>query len=394
MPRPPAKSQQTINFTRSNQLALKAKLRKHRLGKHGKSLFLLLDDHIGPNISWVLTYEELAEEAEISVNTVRMAIDALCELGVIWFEKVTDHYHERRLRFYITWANIEEMVEERMPTTPDIVAASKSPHCGANIHAMEDSSTPWSNPPHGATILHAVEDSIYRKNGRINVHSNGTPPTPSSAVSQTLPSLPDRRTEVVVKVRDAGVAQFGLAVLKAQAEGMTLDQIEAVVDHFNANPGRWPAEVLYERVTRPGASLQPADQGWYGEKLEWIATQKRAAVVTAQQQAKEESMRVENPNQRYTREQNEAKFGPILDAMTPAERHALLANRPAIQLQLLIKAERERNESALSVYRVDLINELVCRAAVSREQAERRAQMEADRAFDFGEDPDEEIDDA
>ncbi len=192
----------------------------------------------------------------------------------------------------------------------------------------------------------------------------------SSSTSPSSGSL----DELKVKVMEAGVDEFDSTVRTAIANGMTDEQIVAVVDHFHANPDRWTGGVLKHRLTKPGARLQAPGDGWFGDRPEWLAASKRAAQATAQNQTKEADVaRVESPHQRETRLNREAKYGPVLDAMSPAEQKAALAERLANEPESIPFAIRCGLASGMYRDRVLILMELLDAAA--REAQGRRDSM-------------------
>ena len=116
----------------------------------------------------------------------------------------------------------------------------------------------------------------------------------------------------MVMVKNAGVGQFGPTVEAALSQGLTIEQIAAVVEHFQANPGRWAAGVLVERLTRPGARLLAPSEGWYGETREWKTAQATRPATT--------------PAPVGDLQRLEDQLGPQLDALTADELASLVAD--------------------------------------------------------------------
>lgn len=184
----------------------------------------------------------------------------------------------------------------------------------------------------------------------------------------------DERDALVMMVKDAGVGQFSATVKTALDRGLTIEQARDVVAHFHAHPGRWSAGVLVERLTRLGANLLDAAEGWYGDSPEWLAARNRAAAAITLSQLKEADMpRVETPHEKQTRLNREAKYGPILDAMSPAEQKAALAELLAKEPASIPFALRCGLSSGL--YRDRLLVRMEQRDAAAREDRQRRAQM-------------------
>lgn len=89
-------------------------------------------------------------------------------------------------------------------------------------------------------------------------------------------STSSNREAAVTAVRECGVNRAVEAVETARRNGMSDEQIRAVVRQFRdpANTGRWSAGVLHDRLTCPGANLLAPDAGWFGDSAAWTARQR------------------------------------------------------------------------------------------------------------------------
>lgn len=316
--------QLNLEFTRGEQLSI---LREIRLGDPRKSndrkpfaklLLRALDDRIGRSKRWAMTVDELAEEAEMSRSATYQWLGWLNEAGLIGFDSLPDGRRE----FWICWSNLWQMTpagraaeraEQAAVSPPGGLA---SPPHGPAVHQVDQQSTTWTGgPPHGL-LVHNV-DCSYKEERPISAHS--APP------SSSTPSG-DRRREVTMMVKTAGVGLFGPAVETAIAHGMGLEQIAAVVGHFSRFPGRWPPEVLYERLTRVQAFELAPDEGWYGDTPQWIDKQRRADQKAADEA--ERALETERLNridaERKAVEELNLMVGDVFDGMSKQQRFELI----------------------------------------------------------------------
>lgn len=311
-PRTMAK-QLAIDFTRSEQLAL---LRDCRLGDPrkrndrkplAKLLLRSLDDRIGRNKRWAITVEELGEESEMSRSAVYKWLGWLSAAELIGFDELPDGRRE----FWICWSNVWAM-------TPAGRAAEReardavSPPRGPRVHIVDHESTMWNGSPQCGMVVHNV-DCSYKEERPLSAQlAPSSPPPP--------------REELVTMVRTAGVNLAEETIATATANGLSSDQIAAVVAHYQAFPGRWNPGILYERLTRPGVQNDPPDHGWYGDSEAWLAAQRHQAAI-AQQEASRQALAAENAQQAESRRELtelNALVGELLDSMPLDELRALV----------------------------------------------------------------------
>lgn len=335
MSRRPAPDQPTLNFTRGEQLALR---RSVRLPPAEKFLLWLIDDHIGGGRSWPLAMADLATESGYSQATVYRAVAALTERGVIFWEPLADGRRE----FFVCWATLQEIIEQPpQPSEPTELAVSEAGQASHGENDVLMVRTPFSQ---GESDSHGENDHSHSENAILTMRMLNTKNallTPSNALS-TPSSTPavadDRKAAVMMLVKAAGVGQFGKAVETALAGGSGLDQVAETVEFYRRHPGRWPPEVLFERLTRAGASLLAPEEGWYGERPAWTAAQQHTA------KAAEIAEETERMNRSETAHPLEAVHGAELDALTE---HEQLARLPSEFLKRLYRKTPERAKSPL-----------------------------------------------
>ena len=178
---------------------------------------------------------------------------------------------------------------------------------------------------------------------------------------------------VMMKLKETGVGQVGPTIASAEAQGMTLVQIAAVIGHYQAHPGRWPQGVLCERLTRSNANILDASDGWYGDTDQWKHEQARIereaqARAAHTHQAEEDAMSklITYPQQDFA----EAKFGPLLDEMTNPQAAALVQDDSFVA-KLCLKG----NHRKPGMVRERCISRMQHLAAIEREKQERQASL-------------------
>ena len=370
----PAPGQRSLPFTRSEQLRLR---RDVCLPALEKFVLWVIDDHIGPGRSWTLTLDQIAAETGLSVTSVRKHAAALVERGLIWFRKCSEHYHERRAEWFITWQNVEELVEEQTRPTaarveePVLACSSSNPTGDAGFpRDAKESLASRDNPTGDAAILRPANDPIYTKSAPPSAHQSAPPSTPNA--TQPADDFAERKIGVVVVVKECGVGQFAKAVDNALAAGMTLDQIRDVCGVFESHPGRWTPAQLFERLTRSGASLLGPSEGWFGDSPEWTAREARRKAAQEAQERKEAAAMPLMPD--ATRDALETKYGPTVDAMTLDEIAELLEG--AKNREFLLRMIRRSGRTAPAV-RPELVNRVHIREAEKRAKEQQRAALEA-----------------
>lgn len=316
--------QLAIDFTRSEQLGL---LRDCRLGDPrkrndrkplAKLLLRSLDDRIGRNKRWAITVEELGEESEMSRSAVYKWLGWLSAAELIGFDELPDGRRE----FWICWSNVWAM-------TPAGRAAEReardavSPPRGPRVHNVDHESTMWNDSPQCGMVVHNVDCSYKEER-------------PQSAPLAPTPSPPPRE-ELVTMVRTAGVNLADETVADAIANGMTLEQVAAVVGHYQAHPGRWHPGILKERLTRLGAHGQQADEGWYGDSASWQAAEVHRDAIAAQEAARL-ALVVESEQQNAARQELDELnviAGELLDSLPLHELRAMVPDDHPRATQLL-----------------------------------------------------------
>lgn len=296
--------QLAIDFTRSEQLGL---LRDCRLGDPrkrndrkplAKLLLRSLDDRIGRNKRWAITVEELGEESEMSRSAVYKWLGWLSAAELIGFDELPDGRRE----FWICWSNVWAM-------TPAGRAAEREARDAVS-------------PPRGPRV-HNVDCSYKEER-------------PQSAPLAPTPSPPPRE-ELVTMVRTAGVNLADETVADAIANGMTPEQVAAVVEHYQAHPGRWHPGILKERLTRQGAHGQQADEGWYGDSAAWQAAEVHRDAIAAQEAARL-ALVVESGQQNAARQELDELnviAGELLDSLPLHELRAMVPDDHPRATQLL-----------------------------------------------------------
>lgn len=366
----PAPGQRSLPFTRSEQLRLR---RDVCLPALEKFVLWVIDDHIGPGRSWTLTLDQIAAETGLSITSVRKHAAALVERGLVWTRKTSEHYHERRLEWFITWQNVEDLVEEqsrpgeRAATPAETVLARSSinptgdagfPREPKESHATRDNRTG------DAAILRETQDSIYTKSASISAPKSAPPSTPNA--TQPADDFAERKIGVVVVVKECGVGQFAKAVDNALAAGMTLDQIRDVCGVFESHPGRWTPAQLFERLTRSGASLLGPSEGWFGDSPEWTAREaRRKAAQEAQERKEAEDM---TAGTKKSQDPRESIYGAELDGMTAEQLAELLGPESAFILNMVKRWGRESQ-----TVRPLLLSKMQARAIDARTREQQRA---------------------
>lgn len=231
--------QLTLDYSRAQQLAI---LRECRLGDPRKKndrkpiaklLLRTLDDRIGKAGRWSLLMVDLAAEADVAPPTAYKWCAWLNAHGFIGFDELPDGRRE----FWICWNAL-------WATTPEGRAATKK----QATPVLQNRTTLYDVEPDSTTENRVL---CGRAHIRISAHSAPTERT----TSPPTPSIAPDRSVIVERVREAGVSQCAEAVAAALANGLTLDDLAAILDdwaaHRRADQYAKPAGRLYHHLTSP-----------------------------------------------------------------------------------------------------------------------------------------------
>jgi len=323
-----------------------------------KALLWLVECHVGDNPDgWKLRTEDLAQEANCGVTTAEKWLDVLEELGFIRRAKITRRFQT----YWMCWARVFGAIEEADQDDTEEVCDDEAgdetseesepeiPQCGTEFHDVESDSTLWKETPPRGEKFHNVE---CNKEERPSSAHLSAPPRPLSAQQQasqqpaaTKTGDDEDRESILRELKDCGIDLFVQCLELAESRGVTLPQAAGVVEWFRRHPGRWPPGVLFERLTKPEARFLEASDGWFGEAAAWKAQAAQRAARSVQdgnshdtQTPGPERVPGEPSMPAIERDENvyrrEARYGPKLDAMTPAEVDALLADKPTLLRQV------------------------------------------------------------
>lgn len=344
--------QQEIDFTRSEQLGLR---RDVVLPPGEKFVLWILDDHIGRGRSWVMSMAQLQAESGYGKTSTYSYVNALADRGLVWWNELPD----KRREFFICWTNMAEMIDEgtRADHESDREASSRSEHPSSpdeQLVRVANSSVRQTNDPVRVANAH------IRNSAPLSAPISA-PPRPLSApqeetgdddggelvdlASQNSQAQTPDRESILRELQACGIDLFVQCLELAESRGVTLQQAGGVVEWYRRHPGRWPPGVLFERLTKPEARFLEASDGWFGETAAWKAQAAQRAARSVQggnshdpQTPDPERVPGEPSMPAIERDENvyrrEARYGPKLDAMTPAEVDALLADRPTLLRQV------------------------------------------------------------
>lgn len=337
--------QQEIDFTRSEQLGLR---RDVVLPPGEKFVLWILDDHIGRGRSWVMSMAQLQAESGYGKTATYSYVNALADRGLVWWNELPD----KRREFFICWTNMAELIDDatRSEQKTDREASSRSEHPSSPDEQpvrVANSSVRQTNDPVRVANAH------IRKSAPLSAPISA-PPRPLSAPPEETGdddedlhecSSGEDRESILRELKDCGIDLFVQCLELAESRGVTLPQAAGVVEWFRRHPGRWPPGVLFERLTKPEARFLEASDGWFGETAAWKAQAAQRAARSVQdgnsfdtQTPGPERVPGEPSMPAIERDENvyrrEARYGPKLDAMTPAEVDELLADKPTLLRQV------------------------------------------------------------
>ena len=267
-----------------------------------KAMLMLLELHIGRFNGIELPIETIARQLLMSVKRAYGVAAELRKLDLIGYVPS----RKDKVRFWIGWGRLQalyygddeqaEVIEEPIPEAVEATAVILT---------------------HENSILMGKKSILTSENNErlILTHEN-SPFSISDLIPSTSSSTQSDRFEAVVKVvKEARVHEAEATVRTALANGLTLDQIEAVVAHYAAFPNRWSVGVLVHRLTKLGAHRDAPHEGWFGERPEWKAAQ--AAKAPKLDQAAADNLA-----------ELEAAYGAELDGLTDDALAALAADSP------------------------------------------------------------------
>ena len=187
-------------------------------------------------------------------------------------------------------------------------AASQLPACSGNV--TSDSDKGVSLTPDA--ITNCAPSPFLNPSSLNPSSSNGDYP-------------PLSRREVEDALHRRGVAAAGDACEEAIRNGVSPSEVAAIIAVYDTSPGAWGPGALYKRVSiaRPGDDPM---QGWSPVSEEYA--KRRRESEAAAKRAEQDRRRADDADrlerERQEREALERRHGPKLDAMSPAEREALL----------------------------------------------------------------------
>ena len=96
----------------------------------------------------------------------------------------------------------------------------------------------------------------------------------------------------------------------------------AIIAHYRAHPGAWKPGLLHWRVRNATPSSSPAD-GWpLPDKA--YARRRHDDELREQRRIEQAALKERAARDAATTAEREARYGPLVDALTPDERHKLL----------------------------------------------------------------------
>lgn len=256
-------------------------------GSNLKLLVWTLDDHIGEQSGWNLTFRMLAREMECDASTVYRLARRLKQLGVLSYTKVEGS--ERLYRFSIHHRNVSDFVDgdARQERRRKRQAAAQ---CKSVLH-------------------HATADSLHHARACCTVQKPVAPCKSSPHIGATIkpPPPPASWEEAEAKLISYGVGSFEAPIEAAKARGVPPEQVIAIVDHALAHPGAWGPGAVRRRVftALPG---QSPDDGWLES-----AKRKRAAERPKPVEAEDPSV----AHERWIREREKKGLPTDRPAATP-----------------------------------------------------------------------------
>ncbi len=290
----------------------------HRIVRYGgqghKHLLLLLDHHIGKCEGWSLSYALLAVEMDVSESTVYRIAGDLDRVSLIRRKPELGGL----IRFSICWSNLFDLAAQQ---GLDLRGSTKT------VRSTTKTVRATANEIRGST-------KTVRSSTNAPLIPQNTPPSPPPSPSVAM---------VVMAVKDAGVSKCVEAVEIAQANGLSLEGIMAVVEHFRSYPGKWEAGALYQRLTLRGAKMMRPDEGWCPAKEGYRSPSPAIA----------------------RRDDLEAQHGSTLNALTDDEVDGLTAGMSPRWVEELHRFGRTHPH-----FRPDLLQLLHRRASASVQTAE------------------------
>lgn len=124
-------------------------------------------------------------------------------------------------------------------------------------------------------------------------------PIPNPNTNTNSPSSSSSIEALTAELRSCGVNRAAETVRASIANGMPVDRLMAIIEHWRKYPDRWTAGILVDRIRREDVSLLP-HEGWF-DTPEWQKAK------TPLERGKAERLSIESL---------EKRFGKELDRMT------------------------------------------------------------------------------
>jgi|GEM_PF-6592472 len=319
-------------------------------------MMFVIWSHLGrARSTWRMSAEDLGAEMQLHPSAAVRIAKKLDTLGVLRRSEVAKGLYD----FSICWGVLFGLRDEA-----ENLCARAEEDCA---RAEEDCARAEEDCARAEEDCARAEEDCARAEDTIYNHE-----LPRTTINIPAPVPEDEAMMVVARLVDAGVGQIGSTIATAEAQGMTLEQIAAVIEHYHSHPGRWPQGVLCERLTRRGARMLDAHQGWYGETEHWQREQariEREAQARAQlTQAEETAMPklITYPQQDFAEE----KFGPLLDEMTYPQ-VADLVRDDLFVAKMCLKG----NHRQPGMIRERCLSRMQHLAAIEREKQERQVSL-------------------
>lgn len=249
--------------------------------------------------------EVLADKCGVSISTVRRHIreaETLCWLSV---EPYTGTGGQGANRYRINWTRIrvDAMKRERQKS---LFEKPKDPPSQDDGAGSQDDPPPSQD---GRAASH-VERAF---NKEVDGLTDGSEKPPSPSCGKIVD---DPWELVVVDLINLGMVAAFAAVKQAKANGITVGDIRALIDHWKAHPGAWKIGALKFRIENavpglnPGANWPPASADFKTtEQVDAEIEQDRQEVQSLQEK------RERSKQGRQWRADLEATYGETLNAM-------------------------------------------------------------------------------
>lgn len=251
-------------------------IRRSRVGDaYAKLMLRTIDDRIGEGHSWDMTFADLADEMEVSIDIAYRRAHYLADRGLLSFTLV--NASAARYRFVIGRSNLPDFIPE--PSDRRRIRRRGRPRgTGRSGRAK--------------TIANSENISLIAKTFRSQrkhfANSDSDFFTSAPLAPTTAPSASkDGWGEAEARLISYGVASYEGPIQTARERGLTPEDVIAIVEHAESLPGAWGPGAVRRRVLTalPG---QEASAGWMetsGDFKRSQATPKRSAEVAAEDPA-------------------------------------------------------------------------------------------------------------